>query len=353
MRSLGTFEELIINLNPQYKTMENQLIKVISDSKVEQSTALSLQNAFLPFYDNLLSWSEKAKTLVVTDASQVREMKMAREGRLALRDIRIAANKKRIALKEDSTRYGKAVQNVYNLIDDLCTPAEKHLEEQEKFVEIQEENRKAELKAIRTAELAPYMEFSGCVIYSLGEYTEDEYQKILSDCKEALENKIAEEAQAELDRIAKEQEKVERQSRMFELGFKFVGGDFVYKGLHYRLWYIMNFSTEAFEAEFLDIIKRKEELDLRIEQVIAIHKQNIPVVTEINIPVFNNPPAITVLKSSPPCASYSKVNHSFHCFLCGTKLSEIGLGELECDDCLTAFIPFLDEVGNQCLASQK
>jgi len=333
--------------------MENQLLKVITDSKVEQSTALSLQNAFLPFYDNLLSWSEKAKTLVVTDASQVREMKMAREGRLALRDIRVAANKKRIALKEDSTRYGKAVQNVYNLIDDLCTPAEKHLEEQEKFVEIQEENRKAELKAIRTAELAPYMEFSGCVIYSLGEYTEDEYQKILSDCKEALENKIAEEAQAELDRIAKEQEKVERQSRMFELGFKFVGGDFVYKGLHYRLWYIMNFSTEAFEAEFLDIIKRKEELDLRIEQVIAIHKQNIPVVTEINIPVFNNPPAITVLKSSPPCASYSKVNHSFHCFLCGAKLSEIGLGGLECDDCLTAFIPFLDEVGNQCLASQK
>lgn len=332
--------------------MENQLLKVITDSKVEQSTALSLQNAFLPFYDNLLTWSEKAKTLVVTDASQTREMKMAREGRLALRDIRVAANKKRIALKEDSTRYGKAVQNVYNLIDDLCTPAEKHLEEQEKFVEIQEEARKAELKRVRMAELLPYAEFVAPGSYvDLGEYTESEYANILTSCKELLENKIAEEAQAELDRIAKEKEKVERQGRMFELGFKFVGGDFVYKGLHYRLWYIMNFSTEAFEEEFLDITKRKKELDLWDEQALArMNRKGQPVSPVLETIIPSVMPTPSPVYRAP---EVKKLNHSFHCFLCGAKLSEIGLGGLECDDCLTVFIPFLDQDGNQCLASQK
>jgi len=339
--------------------MENQLLKVITDSKVEQSTALGLQNAFLPFYADLQKWSEKAKTLVVTDASQVREMKMAREGRLALRDIRVAANKKRIALKEDSTRYGKAVQSVYNLIDDLCTPAEKHLEEQEKFVEIQEENRKAELKKVRTAELLPYAEFvaPGSSV-DLGEYTESEYSNIFTSCKELLENKIAEEAQAELDRIAKEKEKVERQGKMFELGLKWNGSEFCYRDINFHWTDLLCMVKEEFDKAYEGAKARKAELDAEDEQALAIHKQNIPVVTEINIPVigtpvFNNPPAIAVLKSSPPCASFSKVNHAFHCFLCGAKLSEIGLGGLECDDCLTVFIPFLDQDGNQCLASQK
>ena len=331
--------------------MENQLIKVITDSKVEQSTALSLQNAFLPFYDNLLVWSEKAKTLVVTDKAQTREMKMAREGRLALRDIRVAANKTRIALKEDSTRYGKAVQSVYNLIEGLITPAEKHLEEQEKFVEIQEANCKAELKAIRSAELLPYAEFVALSCFAeLGENTEAEYKAILEYCKKSLENKIAEEAQAELDRISKEKEKVERQGRMFELGFKFSGDAFVYKTARYHLPTLLSMSAEGFEEVLVIAKAKKEQIDLEDEQILArIAERKSQIVHRI-IPVYSAPPVVTQLYSTP---EISQVKPSFHCFLCGAKLSEIGLGGLECDDCLTAFIPFFDQDGNQCLASQK
>jgi len=338
--------------------MKNQLLKVITDSKVEQSTALSLQNAFLPFYDNLLSWSEKAKTLVVTDASQVREMKMAREGRLALRDIRVAANKKRIALKEDSTRYGKAVQNVYNLIDDLCTPAEKHLEEQEKFVEIQEENRKAELKAIRTAELLPYAEFVDHSLFNeLGEYSEVEYQKVLSNCKDAMEYALAEEAQAELDRIAKEQEKVEfdkrkveRQEKLFELGCKWDGSIFKYKTLRFGQE-IMEMSPESFEMVISAAKVEKDRIDLEDEQALArMDRKGQPVSPVVETIIPSVMPTPSPVYRAP---EVNKVNHSFHCFLCGAKLSEIGLGGLECDDCLTVFIPFLDQDGNQCLASQK
>ena len=58
-------------------------------------------------------------------------MQEARIARLALRDIRIQADKTRKALKEESLRYGKAVQGVYNVIEYLITPIEKHLEERE------------------------------------------------------------------------------------------------------------------------------------------------------------------------------------------------------------------------------
>ena len=331
--------------------MENQLLKVITDSKVEQSTALSLQNAFLPFYDNLLVWSEKAKTLVVTHKSQTREMKMAREGRLALKDIRVAANKTRIALKEDSTRYGKAVQSVYNLIEGLITPAEKHLEEQEKFVEIQEANCKAELKAIRSAELLPYAEFvEACTYPILGEYTEKEYTSLLNSCKELLEINLAEKAQAELDRTAKEKEKVERQGKMFESGFKFSGDAFVYKTARYHLPTLLSMSSEGFE-EVLTIAKtKKEQIDLEDEQALAkiaeLKNQTANFVVTI-------PPVIPTPAPLYQASEVNQVKPSFHCFLCGAKLSEIGPYALECDDCLTSFIHFLSVEDNQCLKSLK
>lgn len=122
--------------------MTNQLLQVITESGVEQTTAQSLQKAFEPFFAQANDWQEKAKGLVVTDESQTREMKMAREARLALKEIRVNADKTRKALKEDSLRYGKAVQEVYNVIEYLIVPIEKHLEEQEKFVERKEAERK-------------------------------------------------------------------------------------------------------------------------------------------------------------------------------------------------------------------
>lgn len=329
--------------------MENQLIKVITDSKVEQSTALTLQNAFLPFYDNLLTWSEKAKTLVVTDGSQTREMKMAREARLALKDIRVNANKTRLALKEDSTRYGKAVQSVYNLIEGLITPAEKHLEAQEKFVEIQVEKGKKELWSVRASELLPYRDFvSPDAFAELGEITEDEYQKLVEDCKLALENQIAEQAQAELDRIEKERQKVDRQSRMSELGFKWDGRNFVYK--LFRFGYeIFGLSDDRFEMLYAEAKSRKESIDLAEQKIEAEKQRAKDNVTE----VFRQLPPESVVSKMESTESFTPKKYDFHCFLCGAKLSQIGSDELECDDCLVMFIPYKDHSGNQCLASQK
>ena len=128
-----------------------QVLDVIESSGLEQSTITTLKERFLPFYEQVETWKERAATLKVTDASQTREMKMAREASLALRAIRVEADKTRKALKEDSIRYGRAVQGVYNVIEYLIKPIEEHLQVQEDFVKIQEAKLREKLNDARAA----------------------------------------------------------------------------------------------------------------------------------------------------------------------------------------------------------
>lgn len=141
---------------------------------------------------------------------------MARQARLALKDIRVNADKTRKALKEDSLRYGKAVQGVYNVIEFLITPIEKHLEGQEKFAEIQEANRKAALKKEREIEVTPWQEF---MPYGLdfGNMTDSDYNNLLNGAKLQQASKIEAEQKAEAERVEREkQEAAEREAMRIE-----------------------------------------------------------------------------------------------------------------------------------------
>ena len=110
-------------------------------------------------------WEEKACAIEVTDANQTAEMKMARVGRLFLREKRIAIEKTRKEMKESSLREGKAIDLIANTLKGLIEPIEEYLDQQEHFVE---------LKAKEAAEQAE------------------------------RDRKAAEEAKEEADRIAKE-----------------------------------------------------------------------------------------------------------------------------------------------------
>jgi len=194
-------------------TQTNELIQVVESNNLEATTAKTLKESFLPFFEQAEAWKSKAHELVVTDVSQTREMKMAREARLALKDIRVSADKKRKELKEDSLRYGKAVQGVYNVIEYLIAPIEKHLEEQEKFAEIQEAKQREILKSEREAEISAYSEF---VPFGLdfGRMSEDDYQKTLNGAKLQLQQKEDAIKQAEAERIAREKAVAEERERM-------------------------------------------------------------------------------------------------------------------------------------------
>lgn len=245
------------------QSTSNELTVVIEQSGVERSTALTLLNSFMPFLQQAKEWDKKAHELVVTDASQVREMQMARAARLALRGIRIEADKKRKALKEDSLRYGKAVQGVYNVIDFLIAPIETHLKEQEDFVKIQEAKMKAAIKDQRDAELAPYIEFVPYQV-DLGELTEAAWQTVLNGAKLQKQAKIDEEAKAERDRIALEEKKKTeeyRRNKMFELGLKWNGQEFIFRDINFHWTDLICMKDDEFETAYAGAVERKKQIE--------------------------------------------------------------------------------------------
>ena len=191
----------------------NELVEVVEQSGLEQQTSSYLKEKFLPFFEQAQKWKSEAKKLIVTDVSQKKEMMLAREARLALRDIRIQADKTRKALKEDSLRYGKAVQGVYNVIEYLVVPIEKYLEEQEKFEEIQEQKRKDALKALRDEEIKDLVEFIPYGL-DLGEMSDENYQKLIDGARLQYAKKFEAERKAEQERIAEEKRKEEERIQM-------------------------------------------------------------------------------------------------------------------------------------------
>lgn len=191
----------------------NELVEIIEKSAVEKPTADILQNSFAPLFDKASEWAEEAKAIVVTDAEQKDLMAKAREIRLSLKDIRVTADKKRKELKEDSLRYGKAVQGVYNVIEFLITPLEKHLENQERFAERQEEKKRLLIKEAREEECAVYSEFIPAGL-DFGYMTETDYQRLLTGFKvqqQLKEDALKKEAE---EKAAAEQKRLEEQERI-------------------------------------------------------------------------------------------------------------------------------------------
>ena len=76
------------------KESEAKALAIIQESELSSDEATSLKNALTPFFEQADEWVTKAKTLKVTDESQITEMTEARKARLALKDIRVNLEKR-------------------------------------------------------------------------------------------------------------------------------------------------------------------------------------------------------------------------------------------------------------------
>lgn len=180
--------------------MSNQLLQLegISDEK-----AALLIDHFTGFYDVAADWKAKAEAIKVTSTDQVAEMKMARTGRLFLKDKRVAIENLRKKLKEESLREGQAIDRVARELKGLIEPIEGYLETQEKYAEIKEAERLQTLRNIRTPVLLElgYQLSAG----DPSSYTEEEYIQLIDSLK------AVKAAREEAERA--EQERQERERR--------------------------------------------------------------------------------------------------------------------------------------------
>ena len=189
-----------------------ELVVLVENSGMEKTKAQTVLDAFTGFFAQASEWETKAKSLVITDISQIHEMKMAREGRLQLKEIRVAAEKTKKKLKENILIEGRFIDGVYNLIAGITTPIENDLLEKEKFVERKEQARKDALAAERVEKLLPYEIDTS--FYNLAEMPEPAFAQLLENTRVAYETRIAAERKAEDERIAREKAEQEERARI-------------------------------------------------------------------------------------------------------------------------------------------
>lgn len=195
--------------------MENQLQVVIQESGLEQTRAQVILEKFKDYFQLASEWEQKAKTLTVTAEDQKTEMKMAREGRLFLREKRLDVERTRKELKEEYLRGGKAVDSIASILKGLIEPIEEYLESQEKFAERMEEQRRQLRVEERIAKLIKYeVDCAQYDFYDFGDMTEEAFSLILSGAKKQWEDKQAEIERIEKERIAKEKAEKEEQERI-------------------------------------------------------------------------------------------------------------------------------------------
>lgn len=190
----------------------SKLAKVVEQNGLAPTTAKALIETFEPYFGKADELCAQAAGVRVTDATQVSEMKKSRELRLALKAVRVEAEKSRKTLKEDSLRMGKAIDGINNVLLLQIEPVEKHLEDQEKFAERAEAARKEALRQARADVLAPYNVDTSA--YSLGEMTEAAFTILFNGTKLAHEAQIEAARKAEADRIAAEEARKAEEARI-------------------------------------------------------------------------------------------------------------------------------------------
>lgn len=176
-------------------TTVQELEKTVTESGLAEDTIGNLQAKYLPHF--------KAFDLLMNQAKTIKpsEPKKARALRLEVKNVRVATDKTRKALKESALLYGRAVDGVYNLLAARCEPLEKTMEEIEKAEEIAEAKRKEALRLQRAERLGEYADTS--LYADLGAMTDEGFEKLLAGAKAAHEAQKAAEAAAEAERQAR------------------------------------------------------------------------------------------------------------------------------------------------------
>jgi len=119
--------------------------------------AADLTLAFKDFFAQMEQWEEKAATLVVEDETQTGLMFEAGVARKALASIRIAVEKQRKIMKEDSLRTGQAIDGVAKMMRERIEAMEAHLSAQENYIVNKEAARVEALRVERYALILPYL----------------------------------------------------------------------------------------------------------------------------------------------------------------------------------------------------
>jgi hypothetical protein len=190
----------------------NELQLIVDKLELAPEQAKPLLDIFGYFFVEAHKIIAQSKSLVVTREDQIEEMGFAKGYRSRLRDLRIEADKARIALKEGYLRGGNAVQSIYNDIEKIIEPEENRLKEQEKFAEILKEKRLSERFVKRTEQLSKYTD--NLSIYNYKDVDDESFDFLLKNVKMQYDNQLLEEKKLEKERLVREKKEIEEREKI-------------------------------------------------------------------------------------------------------------------------------------------
>ena len=194
---------------------DQKLAQAAQHTGLEKPVTSQLVAAFQPIYAKARTAIDAAKGVAeaVKDATCVTQIRKSRECRLAIRAVRIESEKTRKSQKEHAVLYGKAVDGFHNILMADLSPVENALQEAEDFAERAEAARLAQLRAVREAELKPFLDGPDAPFLSeMAALTEKQFADLLENYKLLRQAKLEAAAKAEAEAKAKaEAERLERE----------------------------------------------------------------------------------------------------------------------------------------------
>jgi hypothetical protein len=193
----------------------HQLDLAVQSAGVSETATHQLKSKFGGYFAAAESLINAARGITVTDATQLTEMRQARDARLALAKVRIEAEKTRKDMKEDSLRAGRAIDGIANVLKGMIIPVEDRLQDMEDFAKRAEAARKEALRAERAE-----------ILHGLGQETAhfdlsamdaETFDNLVGGIRAANQARQEAERKAEEDRLAAiEREKAERAAQAAE-----------------------------------------------------------------------------------------------------------------------------------------
>lgn len=235
----------------------NDLIQLIDQSGLAKEKTVQLGEQMSKFFNLASEWDDKIEQIVVTDPTQTREMKIARETRLMLRQYRLDAQKliknNRDVLKEqmsDQILLDKLYLNAGKMITATFENLETKLEQKEKFAERWENEQKQILRGERLSKLEPFTD--NPTIYPVETMSEKQFNELLNGLKAQKEQKEYEAEQQRLrnEQIEFENEMLSRQNALLNAGFVWNGSVFHWENIQITPDQLTQYTTDEFNREF-------------------------------------------------------------------------------------------------------
>jgi len=197
---------------------EEKFKKYLEDTGLPATKRDLIFTDFQNLLDATDDWKDAAKNIIVTDENQTVLMAKAKEGRLFLREKRIAVERTRKRLKADILVEGRAIDQIAKTLTEKISPIEIHLKAQEDFVQNKRkakedaefaefQKQKAEKEAVEAAKVEAER---------LKKFQDEEAQRKKERAENERLKKEAAEKDAEIAREKAAREKAERQTEAAE-----------------------------------------------------------------------------------------------------------------------------------------